>query len=157
MAQRGRITEFLVGVFIIAAILALFFLAFKVSGAHVFSGSATYTVSADFDNIGGLQSGAPVSVAGVTVGRVTNITLDTDTMRAHVVMAINDSYNKLPVDSTASIMTQGILGSNYIGLTAGFATQGLKNGDKLVDTHSALILENVIGQLLFSLKDSDKK
>ena len=152
-----RLIEFFVGVFIIAAVIALFFLAFKVSGIDYFKTGSTYSVTADFDNIGGLQTGATVSLAGVNLGTVTAIALDPTTLRAKVTLALNSIYDKLPEDSSASIMTHGILGSNYIGISAGFATTSLHAGSEIVDTHSALILENVIGQLLFSLKDSASK
>lgn len=152
-----RLIEFFVGLFIIAAVVALFFLAFQVSGIDYFKKGATYSITADFDNIGGLQTGASVALGGVNVGKVIAISLNPTTLRAKVTMAINSKFDQLPEDSSASIMTHGILGSNYIGLSAGFATSSLHAGSEIADTHSALILENVIGQLLFSLKDGTSK
>lgn len=152
----SRTVEIVVGAFMAAGIAALMILAFKVSGFSYYSSGTYFTVTAPFDNIGGLKPRAPVSIAGVVIGRVEDITLNASTYRAEVKLLINKSENKLPADTSASILTQGLLGANYISLTPGFDTQFLKNGSRLESTHSAMILENLIGQLLFSLK-GDKK
>lgn len=152
--MRNRIVEVIVGLFMVLAFLALIFLAFKVSGVS-FTSQTTYLVTADFDDIGSLKVRAPVQVSGVTVGRVSDINLDPQTFRARVTLEISSQYNNFPVDTSASIFTQGILGSNYIALSPGYEAENLKSGGHIDTTHSALILENLIGQLLFSLK-SDK-
>lgn len=154
--MRNRWLELSVGIFMIAALCGLFFLACRVSGLTHMSGGDYYTLRADFDNIGGLKVRAPVSVSGVKVGQVVAIALDPQTYRAEVLMHINDHFKDLPLDTTASILTQGLLGSNYISLSPGFEQQLLKNNGQIQTTHSALILENLIGQLMFNL-NSDKK
>lgn len=154
--MRTRTLEVIVGLFMLAGILALLMLALKVSGLSTYMGSNGYLVSASFDNIGGLKVRAPVTVAGVRVGEVTDINLDRTTFKAVITMRINPNQNHLPTDSSASILTQGLLGANYISLTPGFDETSLKNGDRIANTHPALILENLIGQLLFSLKNSNK-
>lgn len=153
--MRNRTLEIIVGLFMVVGFLGLLFLAFKVSGLTLGAAGPTYQITADFDDIGSLRLRAPVQVSGVTVGRVLAINLDPNTFRARVTLQIDNKYNDLPVDTSASIFTQGILGSNYIALSPGFETDSLKDGGHIDTTHSALILENLIGQLLFSLK-SDK-
>jgi len=155
--MRSKVIEILAGLFMIIGFLALLFLAFKVSGLTRLEQGATYRVTADFEDIGSLKVRAPVQVSGVTVGRVTDIDLDPDTFRARVTMQIDSQYNDLPVDTSASIFTQGILGSNYVALTPGFESEHLRAGSHIETTHSALILENLIGQLLFSLKSDKNK
>jgi len=153
---RVRTIEFLVGLFMIAGLAALLLLALKISGFAEIGKSSSYMVIAEFDNIGGLKVRAPVSVSGVAVGRVSSITIDKNNFRALVKLQIDSKINTLPIDTAASILTQGILGSNYISLAPGFEQANLKNGDRIETTHSALILENLIGQLIYSLKSSDK-
>ena len=155
--MRNHWLELGVGLFIIAALCALLFLAFRVSGLSTDPGDKDYyIVTADFDNIGGLKTRAPVTVSGVKVGRVSNIQLNSQTYRATVTLQINNNFKDLPVDSSASIFTQGLLGSNYVSLSPGFENQMLRPGDRIQTTHSALILENLIGQLMFNLTN-DKK
>lgn len=154
--MNSRTIEILVGLFVIAGLLALMALALKVSGFTRMASHHYYVITADFDNIGGLKVRAPVRVSGVTVGRVAAIRIDPQTFRATVVMRINESMENFPVDTTASIFTEGLLGSNYVNLSPGFEKLALRPGGNIQTTHSALILENLVGQLLFSLK-SDKK
>lgn len=154
--HNQRLIEVVVGIFIIIAILCLIFLAFKVSGLTSYSYSNAYTVSADFQNIGDLKPRAPVTVAGVRVGEITAISLDDASYTAKVTMRI-DSTDKIPVDSTANIYTAGLIGSNYISITPGFSEEYLKDGGQITRTNQAMILQNVIGQLLFSLKSGDSK
>ncbi|MCH9644924.1 MAG: outer membrane lipid asymmetry maintenance protein MlaD [Gammaproteobacteria bacterium] len=151
-----RFFEFIVGLFIIAGFAALLVLAFWVSGLTNMKSSNYYKLDAEFDNVGGLKVRAPVSLAGVAIGRVESISLDPKSFRADVHLLIDKHYNNLPIDTSASIFTQGILGANYISLLPGFETKNLKPGGELETTHSALILENLIGQLLFNVK-GDKK
>lgn len=147
-----RVVEILVGFFVLLAVAALLVLAMKVSGLSDLKTSSSYVVTADFDNIGGLKVGAPVSVAGVKVGRVDDIVLNPQTYRAEVIMDIYSNKTQIPSDSSASVLTAGILGAQYIGLTPGFTDTYLKNNASIQTTHSALVLENLIGQLMFHLK-----
>lgn len=154
VVRNNKIIDFVVGLFILAGLLGLIFLAFKVSGLTVAAvgNHNFYTITAEFDNIGGLSVRAPVSVSGVTVGRVSAIQLDPTTFRAKVTLQINNKFHQFPSDSSASILTQGLLGSNYISLSPGFDTTTLKSGSVIETTHSALILENLVGQLIYNLK-----
>jgi phospholipid/cholesterol/gamma-HCH transport system substrate-binding protein len=156
VAVRNKTLEIIVGLLMVVGFLGLLFLAFKVSGLSISSQGASYVITADFDDVGSLKVRAPVQISGVNVGRVEAITIDPNSFRARVKMEIKNQYNSLPIDTSASIYTQGILGSNYVALAPGFETENLKAGGHIDTTHSALILENLIGQLLFSLK-SDKK
>lgn len=151
-----RFTEFFVGIFIIGAIIALLVLAFRVSGLTLYTPANSYQISASFDNIGDLKPRAPVTVAGVRIGQVTHIDLDNETYKAVVTMIIDGEENTIPVDSSASIVTAGLLGANYIEVTPGFEDQFLVAGGKIEETNPALQLETMIGQLLFNMnKDSD--
>ncbi|MFN3235019.1 MAG: outer membrane lipid asymmetry maintenance protein MlaD [Gammaproteobacteria bacterium] len=154
--MRQRSIEMFVGLFLLLAIVGFVFLAFKVSGltTAVFHRQG-YTVTAAFDNIGGLKVRSPVTMAGVKIGSVEKIDLDPVTFQGIVTLFINDSAGKIPDDSTASILTQGLLGSNYIGITPGYSEQFLKLGSVIENTHPALILENIIGQFLFSINKKD--
>lgn len=154
--MRKPIVELIVGLFMLVGILALVVLAFRISGLTNYGSGDTYAVTADFDNIGDLKPRAPVTLAGVTVGQVGTIKLDSKTFRAHVTLLIYARNKDIPTDSSASIFTQGLLGSNYISLTPGFADSNLKNGDHIEVTRSALILENLIGQFLYSFKGGEK-
>lgn len=155
--QKKSVVEILVGFFMIAAIIALVFLAFQVSGLTQYGNRHYYVVYAAFDNIGDLKSRAPVTIGGVRVGQVGDIVLDNQTFRAKVSLLINDKFNNIPTDSTAGILTQGLLGSNYVSLTPGFDNTALKNNGEIQNTRSALILENLIGQFLLSIKGDDKE
>ena len=149
--------EIAVGFFLLLAIASLLVLAFKVSSLSLQSHIRSYEITAIFDNIGDLKTRAPISMSGVRIGEVTRIEIDPKTFKAVVKLRINEKQNNLPVDTTASIYTQGLLGSNYISLAPGFDEHNfLKEGSKITNTHSAIILENLIGQLLFSIKKSDK-
>ena len=147
------------GAFVLLGFAALAFLTTQTTnhGIHLGSHGSFYAVSAKFDNVGDLKVGAPVSMAGVDVGRVTRIELDTKQYKAVVSMQLNSKYSQIPSDSDASIYTQGLLGGKFIGLTAGGSDTYLKNNDQIVFTQSALVLENLIGQLVanFSNKGSD--
>lgn len=147
---KQRLTEIAVGLFIIVGFLALLLLALQISGISQLTGSETYKVKADFSNIGGLRQQAPVKMAGVEVGHVQSITLMPKTYQAKVVIAFEKNKPSIPKDSSASIMTEGLLGSQYISIDPGFADEMLKSGDKIEETHSAMILENLIGQFLYS-------
>jgi phospholipid/cholesterol/gamma-HCH transport system substrate-binding protein len=147
-----KLVELFVGLFIVAGIAALVVLAFKVSGLSGIGNNDHYALNAEFDNIGSLKVRAPVSVSGVKIGQVVHIQLDPNSFRAKVIMHINKAFSNLPSDTSASIFTQGILGANYISLSPGFDQDNLAAGDSIETTHSALVLENLIGQLIYSMK-----
>lgn len=149
--------EIAVGFFLLFSAAALLGLALKVSNLGLGPSAKGYRVNAIFSNIGDLKVRAPVTISGVRVGTVKRIAIDPKTFQAVVTLSIDQSQTHLPIDSSASIYTQGLLGSNYISITPGFDDQHfLKSGARITNTHSALILENLIGQLLFSIKKSDK-
>jgi phospholipid/cholesterol/gamma-HCH transport system substrate-binding protein len=148
--MQSRTVEIWVGLFIAAGMAALFMLAMQVSNLTVVSSDEGYTVTAKFDNIGGLKVRSPVTVAGVRVGRVSNIGFDPNTFQAVVSLNISNQYNGLPLDTSASIFTAGLLGEQYIGLEPGGDMEMLSDGDELMLTQSALVLEQLIGQFLFS-------
>ena len=141
----------------LVSIITLLILALKVSGLSNTVGNNGYTITAEFDNIGGLKVRSPVTLAGVRVGQVSGIKLDSAQFKAVVTMQIDPNQRQLPADTSASILTQGLLGANYISLRPGFDQTFLKNGSVIQDTHPALILEDLIGQLVFSLKNSGEK
>ena len=156
MNQR-RSVDFIVGLFILAGIVSFSVLAFKVSGLSNYVAKEVFTVNAHFDNVGSLRARAPVTIAGVRVGEVTGIKLDSDTFKATVTINIQASEDSIPTDSSASILTEGLLGSNYIAITPGFDDEYLVDGGTIEETHQALILENLIGQLIFSIDKEDEK
>lgn len=150
-----------VGVFLLIGFLALLFLAFKVGNLGAERNSSTYTVEARFENIGGLKLKAPVKSAGVLVGRVTDIRLDAQRFQAVATMALDKRF-AFPKDTSASILTSGLLGEVYIGLEAGGDEKPLQQGDRISLTQSAVVLERLIGQFMFSKaaegnEKSDKK
>ncbi|MDT7837560.1 outer membrane lipid asymmetry maintenance protein MlaD [Aquabacterium sp. OR-4] len=147
MAKRNL--EILVGLFVVLGLGALVFVALKAANLASFSSGDTYTLQARFDNIGGLKARAPVRSAGVVVGRVLSITLDAKTYQGVVTLAVNRGV-EFPKDSSAKILTAGLLGDQYIGLEAGGDTANLVQGDLIKQTQSAVVLENLIGQFLFS-------
>lgn len=148
--MNKRSTEIFVGLFVVLGALALLFLALKAANLASFTGGGnTYTVQARFDNIGGLKARAPVRSAGVNVGRITGITLDRVTFQGLVTMDLNGDV-VFPKDSSAKILTSGLLGDQYIGLVPGGSLQNLVAGDLITQTQSAIVLENLIGQFLFS-------
>jgi phospholipid/cholesterol/gamma-HCH transport system substrate-binding protein len=152
--MRNRTMELWVGIFILLGAVALFVLAFKVSGLTESIRGNSYALTAVFDNIGGLKIRAPVKIAGVRIGEVSNITLDPANYRALVEMSFNRDGVKLPTDTSANIYTAGLLGANYVELSPGFDQTYLKDGEQITTTHPALILENLIGQFLFKLGKS---
>jgi phospholipid/cholesterol/gamma-HCH transport system substrate-binding protein len=155
--KANHTVEISTGLFVLLGFAALFFLATQITNKEVsLRGDATYHVSAQFENIGGLKVGAPVSMAGVTIGRVDSISLDQSVYKAVVSMRINNRFNKIPNDSDASINTSGLLGGQYIGLTAGGASDYLKNDDKIEFVQDALVLEKLINQLVASFASKSK-
>lgn len=153
--MKKKVIEISVGLFIILGIIAFFVLAFCTSGLIEYTTHPTYTVTADFNNIGDLKVRAPVSIAGVRIGQVQGIHLDNKSFHAVVTLALDGKENQIPEDSEASILTAGLLGSNYIDIAPGFESDYLVNDSQIQTTHSAIILENMIGQFLFKTqKDS---
>ncbi|CAG2154183.1 Intermembrane phospholipid transport system binding protein MlaD [Cupriavidus yeoncheonensis] len=141
--------DFWVGLFVVAGFVALLFLALKVGNMSAFTFQETYTVEARFDNIGGLKPRAPVKSAGVVVGRVAAIRFDDKIYQATVVMNLEKQY-QFPKDTSAKILTSGLLGEQYIGLEAGGDTAMLAQGSRITMTQSAVVLENLIGQFLYN-------
>ena len=150
----SRKIEILVGFFVASAIAAFFMLAMSVSNMSSYTGDENYVVIAHFDNIGGLKVRSPVAAGGVRIGRVTDIQYDSERYEAVVSMAIDSKYNKFPVDTAASILTSGLLGEQFIGLEPGAEEEFLKAGDAIDITQSALVLEQIIGQFLYSQSDN---
>jgi phospholipid/cholesterol/gamma-HCH transport system substrate-binding protein len=147
MGKKG--IETLVGLFVLLGLLGVVFLALKAANLGSFSGSDVYTVSARFDNIGGLKARAPVRSAGVTVGRVASIGLDPKTYQGVVTLDIERGY-QFPKDSSAKILTSGLLGDQYIGLEPGAEEKNLAGGDAIKLTQSAVVLEDLISKVLFN-------
>jgi phospholipid/cholesterol/gamma-HCH transport system substrate-binding protein len=141
--------EVWVGLFVAAGILALAMLAFKVGNLTSADVMNSYKVSARFDNVGGLKVKAAVTMAGVRIGRVTAIAFDNKKYQALVTMDIDGRYQNIPKDSSASILTSGLLGDQYIGIDPGGDDASLKSGDSFLRTQSALVLEKLVGQVIF--------
>lgn len=149
--METRTLEIGVGAFVAAGLAALFMLAMQVSNLRSFTaGEDTYTVNARFENIGGLKVRSAVTMAGVRIGRVVGIEVDQDSYEAVARLAIQRKYDRIPEDTTASILTAGLLGEQYVGLEAGGSERYLKDGGRIKLTQSALVLEQIIGQFLFS-------
>lgn len=147
MTKKG--TETLVGLFVLLGIAGVVFLSLKAANLASFGARDSYVVSARFDNIGGLKARSPVRSAGVTVGRVTSISLDPKTFQGLVVMEL-DKDVAFPKDSSAKILTAGLLGDQYIGIEPGADEKNLAAGDVIKQTQSAVVLENLISQFLFN-------
>ena len=155
--MKARYIDATVGIFILAAFIAFLVLAFKVSGLTMHHEDDVYKVTADFDNIGGLKIRAPVTVAGVRIGKVSGIQLDPQTFKAIVTIQINKREKNIPSDSQAAIVTAGLLGANYVELRPGFEIGTLHEGSRISDTQPALQLETMIGQLLFNINKDTKE
>lgn len=148
-----RFIESLVGLFLIFSAIALTVLAFQVSGLTSLFPQHSYVVTADFDDIGGLKVRSPVKIGGVQVGEVANIGLDPVTFKAVVKMNIYHQFSDIPDDSSAGIYTSGLLGDNYIAIAPMYNTSYLKNGSKIEMTNSAMVLEKLIGQFMYNIKN----
>jgi phospholipid/cholesterol/gamma-HCH transport system substrate-binding protein len=154
--QRG--IEVIVGAFMAAGLVALFFLAMRVSNLSASGDGSGYVLTARFANIGSLKARAPVTMAGVRVGRVEAVDFDKSTYEAVVTMRIDpSSVDRIPDDTFANIYTAGLLGEQYVGLEAGGSEEYLKEGDEIQHTQSALVLEQMIGQFLFSKAEEGGK
>ena len=146
--KKTRAVELGTGLFALLGIGALFFLTTQATGGDDFSGRDLYSVQARFENVGSLKPRAPVSMSGVTIGRVTSIEFDPELLNAVVTLSIDGRYNKIPDDSDATILTAGLLGSQYVGLQAGGSDIYLEDGSEVLFTQSAIVLENLIGKFL---------
>ncbi len=150
--RQTRAVEFGTGLFVLLGMTAIFFLTTQATGGGDFSAAEVYEVQARFENVGSLKRRAPVAMAGVTIGRVTNIVFDPNALDAVVTFEIDSQYHQIPDDSDASILTSGLLGSQYIGMQAGGSDIYLEEGSEILFTQSAIVLENLIGKFL--VKDS---
>ena len=155
--MQSRSLEIGVGLFLLAGLLALLLLALRVSGLSATSSGDTYKLYANFDNIAGLTVRAKVTMAGVTIGKVTAIDLDRDSYTGRVTMEIEKRVDNLPLDSTASILTAGLLGEKYIGISVGGEEDLLADGATIHDTQSVLVLEDLIGKFLMNSVNKDSK
>lgn len=153
--QQTRSVEIGTGFFVLLGMGALFFLTTQTTGGDDFTAEETFTVEARFENIGSLRNRAPVAMSGVTIGRVTNVRFDPETLEAVVSFVIDSQFNQIPDDSDASILTSGILGSQYIGLQAGGSDTYLQDGSEVLFTQSAIVLENLIGKFLVNAGSKD--
>lgn len=152
-----RLVESLVGLFLIFALIALSVLAFQVSGLSSLFPTRAYTITAPFDEIGGLKVRATVKIGGVQIGEVSAIQLDPRTYKAIVSMRINNQYSDIPDDSSAAILTAGLLGDNYVAITPMYSQTFLKNNGQIQYTHPAMVLEKLIGQFMYKMGNSDSQ
>ena len=148
--RPSRAIDLSTGLFVLLGFAAILFLVTQITNREFSLTSDSYHLQAQFENIGGLKVGAPVSMAGVTVGRVDSIGYSMDALKAVVMLRINGSYNRIPNDSDASIFTAGLLGGQYIGLTPGGSEEYYKDGDRVEFVQDAIVLENLISKYLFS-------
>lgn len=155
--QKTRSLEIMVGFFIVLGFAAALFMALQAANLGSFSfGHKTYAVTADFDNIGGLKARAAVKSAGVVVGRVRSVVFDQETFQARVTMDMDAKY-PFPDDSSAKILTSGLLGEQYVGIEAGADDKNLEEGSVIRRTQSAVVLENLISQFLYSKAEDGGK
>jgi phospholipid/cholesterol/gamma-HCH transport system substrate-binding protein len=155
MMRKSTTLNLGTGTFVLLGFAALFFLTTQTTSRGIsLGGSDHYDLTAKFDNIGDLKVGAPVSMSGVEMGRVTKIAFDTKEYKAVVTMRMNARYKQIPTDSDAAIYTQGLLGGKFIGITAGGAETYLHDGSQIDFTQSAFVLENLIGQVLANFTKS---
>ena len=155
--MNNRTIEIGVGLFVALGFAALFMLVMQVSNLGTITTGDTYTLRAGFENIGGLKVRSPVTVSGVRVGRVAAINYDSDAFEAIVTLRIGADYNRFPEDTSASIFTAGLLGEQYIALEPGGSMENLADGDRLQLTQSALVMEQIIGQFLYSASAVNKE
>lgn len=153
--RQSRAVELGTGLFALLGISSLFFLTTQTTGGDDFSASDVYEVEARFQNVGSLKPRAPVAMSGVTIGRVTEIEFDPVMLDAVVSMVIDSRYDQIPDDSDASVLTAGLLGSQYVGLQAGGSDIYLEDGGEILFTQSAVVLENLIGKFLVNAGSDD--
>lgn len=148
--QQTRSVELGTGLFVLLGLSALFFLTTQTTGSGDFSGTDTYTVTARFGNVGSLKIRAPVAMAGVTIGRVKSVEFDPLGLEAVVLFEIDSQYDQIPEDSDVSILTSGLLGSQYLGIGAGGSEFNLEDGSEIQFTQSAIVIENLISKFMFN-------
>lgn len=153
--MNTRIVEIWVGIFVAAGAAALFMLAMKVSNLASYTDDEGYVITAKFEDASGLKVRSPVAMAGVRLGRVTDIRFDNQSLEAIVTMRIESQYNTLPKDTSASIYTAGLLGEKYVGLEPGGDEASLQDGDRLKLTQSSMVLEKLIGQFVSKFLNED--
>jgi len=154
--RQTRSVEIGTGLFVLLGMSSLFFLTTQTTGGDDFKAESVYTVEARFENIGSLRTRAPVTMSGVTIGRVTHVSFDSTSLEAVVHFVVDSQYDQIPDDTDASILTSGILGSQYIGLQAGGSDMYLEEGSEILFTQSAIVLENLIGKFLVNAGSSDE-
>lgn len=152
--QNKKSREFLVGLFVLIGLVAVAALSFRVGNLGANDNGEGYQVLAKFENIGGLTSKAPVRMSGVTIGRVISISIDPTDYTAKVLMELSSEHRNLPTDSSAAILTAGLLGSQYVGLEPGAEDDYLVQGDEIEFTQSAMVLEKLIGQFFLNSTES---
>lgn len=159
MARPNRALEIGTGLFVLLGFAALAFLTTQLpgSGIQLRQSDHVYRVAAHFDNVGDLKVGAPVSMAGVRIGRVESVRIDAREYKAVVELVIDAQYNQIPDDSDAAIQTAGLLGAKYVGVTAGGSETFLTGGSQIQFTQSALVLENLVNKLFASIAGKDDK
>jgi phospholipid/cholesterol/gamma-HCH transport system substrate-binding protein len=155
--RQTRSVEIGTGLFVLLGMTSLFFLTTQTTGGDDFKAESVYTVEARFENIGSLRERAPVTMSGVTIGRVTDVTFDPVSLEAVVHFVVDARYDQIPDDTDASILTSGILGSQYIGLQAGGSPMYLDDGSEIMFTQSAIVLENLIGKFLVNAGSDDEE
>jgi phospholipid/cholesterol/gamma-HCH transport system substrate-binding protein len=153
--RQTRTIELGTGLFVLLGFAALFYLVLQITNRDISLGSGSYRLSARFTNVGSLKVGAPVSMGGVTIGRVESIDFDQNDFKAVVQLRLNPKYDKIPDDSDAAIYTAGLLGGHYVGITPGGADTYFKDKDQIQMTQSAIVLENLISKFLFSKAGDD--
>jgi len=156
MRHNGSV-DVVTGLFVFLGIAAIFWLVLSTSNYRAYKQTAGYTITARFSDIGSLKVRAPVNVAGVTVGRVVRINFDKERYQAVVIMRIRDIYDTLPVDSSASIQTAGLLGEKYVGIEPGGDTEYLRDGAEIHFTQSAVVIENLVSKYLFNKAEEGQK
>jgi phospholipid/cholesterol/gamma-HCH transport system substrate-binding protein len=148
--RPSRAIDVSTGLFVLLGFAAILFLVTQITNREFSLRSDSYRLQAQFENVGGLKAGAPVSMAGVTIGRVESIGYDMDLFKAVATLRIDARYDQIPSDSDASILTAGLLGGQYIGITPGGSDESFKDGDRVEFVQDAIVLENLISKYLFS-------
>jgi phospholipid/cholesterol/gamma-HCH transport system substrate-binding protein len=154
--RPSRTIDLSTGLFVLLGFAAILFLVTQITNREFSLGGTAYRVRAQFENVGGLKPGAPVSMSGVTIGRVESIGFDMDALKAVVTLRIDGRYDRIPQDSDASIFTAGLLGGQYIGITPGGAEEYLHDGSQIEFVQDAIVLENLISKYLFSQAGKEK-